>query len=265
MKPPRFTRWLTLALVVVAPRVGAETHIFEQGLDGFTGFRDTSLFQDLPNNAGGGIDGTFSGTIRTGFLRRAILAVDLSALPPDTVVVSARLEMVVERSGGNFGDIPYTLHRLTRDWGEGTVAIPGEPGGLGAPAEEGDATWTHARFGSEPWSTPGGDFAAEPSATANAGQQGSLVIWEGPALTADVQAWIAEPSGNFGWIVITPQEGTIQRVKKFFSAEAEVNRPRLIIETEDPVEPPPPTGPGPWFWLLLFGLLRWLRRFFWVG
>lgn len=256
----RQSNWAILLLLLAAASTTAETYRFEQGVNGYTGFRDTTLFEDLTTNAGGGIDGIFSGTIRTSFLRRALIAADLSAIPKDAVVVSARLEMVVERSGGNFGDIAYGLHRILRNWGEGEAAIPNEPGGLGAPAVAGDATWSDAFFTQEAWTTPGGDFVSTPSATANAGQQGAQVVWEGPDLTADVQAWVAAPETNFGWEIITPDEGIIQRVKKFFSSEALVNRPVLIVETEDPVVPP--GGNGPLFWLFIFWLLRWWFRTF---
>lgn len=250
---------LVLTTLLVSLLAPAETYRFEQGVNGFAGFRDTTLLEDLPSNAGGGITGIFSGTIRTSFLRRALISVDLSSIPTDAVVTSARLEMVVERSGGNFGDVPYGLHRITRSWGEGVADIPNEPGGLGAPAAVGDATWNDAFFTQEAWTTPGGDFVATASATANTGQQGAVVIWEGPGLTADIQNWVANPATNFGWAVITPEEGILQRVKKFFSSEAEVNRPVLFVEVEDPVVPPPPEEePVPAFvWLLLFLLLRW--------
>lgn len=250
-----------LAMLLVAISAPAETYRFEQGVDGYEGFRDTTLLEDLPSNAGGGITGIFSGTIRTSFLRRALIAVDLSTIPTDAVVVSARLEMVVERSGGNFGDVPFGLHRVTRSWGEGDANIPNEPGGLGAPAAAGDATWNDAFFTQEAWTTPGGDFAETASATANAGQQGAVVIWEGPGLTADVQAWVANPATNFGWAIITPDEGIIQRVKKFFSSEAEVNRPVLVVEVEDPVAPPEEEPIPAFVWLLLLLLVQWWWSF----
>lgn len=261
--PMRLIVALTLLiLTAVAP---AETHRFEQGVDGFAGFRDTTLLEDLPTHAGGGAMGVFSGTIRTGFLRRALIAVDLSAIPTDAVVVSARLEMTVERSGGNFGDVPYGLHRVARAWGEGEAGIPDEPGGLGAPAAAGDATWNDAFFTQAAWAAPGGDFEAIPSATTNAGQQGAEVIWEDAGLTADIQAWVANPADNFGWAIITPEEGTPQRVKKFFSSEAEASRPVLIVEVEDPaVVPPPPEEEEalpPFVWLLLLLLTQWWWNF----
>lgn len=239
-----------------------ETYRFEEGVDGYSGFRDTTIFQDLPANAGGGITGIFSGTIRTSFLRRALIAVDLTAIPTDAVVVSARLEMVVERSGGNFGDIAYGLHRLQRDWGEGEAGIPGEPGGLGDAAAAGDATWTDSHYLADTWDSPGGDFAPAPSATANAGQQGATVLWESTELAADVQAWVAHPESNFGWAIITPEEGVIQRVKKFSSSEATANRPVLIVETEGPSSLPGSPESSLLFWLGLLWLLRWWFRNF---
>ena len=47
------------------------------------------------------------------------------------------------------------------------------------------------------------------SATANAGQQGSTVTWESPDLTADVQAWVANPavSGKTAYLIVDATSG----------------------------------------------------------
>ncbi|MCF6283633.1 MAG: DNRLRE domain-containing protein [Candidatus Hydrogenedentes bacterium] len=229
----KWKQHILAALCVLVPlTAGTETFVFEQGLGGYEGFRDTTLFEDLVNNAGGGIDGLFSGTIRTGFLRRALLKVDLSNIPQDAVLTSVRLEMFVERSGGNFGDVSYGLHRVTSPWGEGIAAIPGHPGGVGTAAAEGDATWNESFFMQSAWTTPGGDFLVAASATGLAGQQGATIAWEGQGLVADVQAWLNNPDANYGWAILATEEGVPQRTKKFSSSEASTNRPRLIVVTE---------------------------------
>jgi hypothetical protein len=212
----------------------AATRLFvlEQGENGYFGFEDTSIYSEN-ENAGGGNDGVFVGTTNQIEDRRALLRVDLSFLPPDAQVLSVELKMTVERSGGNFGFFDIELRRLTRDWGEGTV-VGALEGGFGGPPGEGDATWISNHHGQSLWTNPGGDFAAEASATAPSGQQDSVTVWSGPQMAADVQAWAADPPSNFGWVVISTIEGQRQRVKKFFSSEAAVNRPVLTIAAEVP-------------------------------
>jgi len=223
-------------LVVVALAAGGIVHAgsepvvltFEQGVDGFTGFEDTSIYSENGDNAGGGFDGIFSGTNNAGNDRRALLRVDLSSIPEGATVLGAELRLVVDMSGGNFGDIEYTLHRVTSDWGEGD-AVSGSPGGFGAPAGVGDATWTANFFGESEWTNAGGDFVESSSATATLGAAGYVGVFSGEEMTADVQDWIDEPSMNFGWLLKSTIEGQIQRVKRIHSSEAGTDRPVLTL------------------------------------
>ncbi|MBI1321558.1 MAG: DNRLRE domain-containing protein [Candidatus Hydrogenedens sp.] len=207
------------------------TYIFEDGVDGYAGFADTSIFSEN-EYSGGASDGIFSGTNAQLNTRRALIRVDLSSIPAGSVVTSATLSLTVERSGENFGNLPFTLHRVTRAWGEGRVVGRGE-GGFGAPADEGDATWIASRHRETTWTSPGGDYAPEASATAASGPAGATDTWSGPGMAADVQAWVDNPNANFGWILISTQEGAKQRVKKFYSSEATRSRPRLVVTIEN--------------------------------
>ena len=204
--------------------------VFEQGIEGFEGFEDTSIFEEFPENAGGGIDGIFAGTIRTGFVRRALVRVDLGDIPPGSVVTDATLEMTVERSGENFGAFDLGLHPVLREWTEGDVTAPGSEGGVGSPANSGDPTWNSAAHNGTPWDNIGGDFAETPSATASAGQFLSIVEWGGEGLIADIQRWIDDPASNFGWMIVSSIEDQNQRVKKLVSSEGTTARPRLTVE-----------------------------------
>ncbi|MBI2421784.1 MAG: DNRLRE domain-containing protein [Candidatus Hydrogenedentes bacterium] len=228
-----------LCLAFTTHRAAAETLVLEQDLDGFSGFEDTSLYEDFVTRAGGGIDGIFSGTIRTGFLRRALIRVHLPELPEGATLTGVTLRLNVDRSGENFGDLEFGLHRITRNWGEGNAVVEGSPGGVGAPAAEGDATWNDNFFMQSQWTAPGGDFEAEPSASAVAGQSMDIVEWTGAGLLADVQAWLETPESNFGWMIVYADEGTPQRVKKFYSSEALGLRPQLLL---DYTLSAPPTG-----------------------
>ena len=85
-------------------------------------------------------------------------------------------------------------------WGEGSSDAEGQEG-KGAPASEGDATWTKSVANGDAWVKPGGDYDLQPLASStvsleNKPQFGSSL------LTVLVNAWIADPSTNHGVIVI---------------------------------------------------------------
>lgn len=221
-------------------QMNSVTLIFEEGLNGYQGFEDTSIYSES-DNSGGGFTGIFSGTIlRNPFDRRALIRVDLTSIPSGTQVESVSLELVVDRSGESFGDVEYTLHSLTKGWGEGN-AMNTTLGGAGATAANGDATWNWNRLNVSMWTAAGGDFESVASASALAGQAGAIATWSGAGLVADVQGWIDNPATNNGWIIVSALEGTLGRVKRFFSSEsseAAQSRPRLTVV----VSTPPPTS-----------------------
>lgn len=205
--------------------------VLEEGLNGYSGFEDATLFSETDSSAGGGA-GVVSGTIKNNpWHRRALVRADLFFIPPGAMVVDASLSMVVVNSGGNFGDFDYRLHRVSKPWGEGTN-VPDNAGGQGIPADVGDATWRSNFHDQTEWTVPGGDFAPAPSAVAPAGRTGAVGVWSGANMADDIEAWIDSPSTNFGWILISTIEGTFQRVKLFSSSEATSNRPRLTLTVD---------------------------------
>ena len=109
------------------------------------------------------------------------------------------------------------LHRATADWGEGTsVSLAG----IGAPATPGDATWLHTFFPDDTWLSPGGDFVATPSSVQLVGLElGSYTWGDTPQLRADIESWRADPSQNFGWVLIG-DEVTEFSAKRFASRES---------------------------------------------
>jgi hypothetical protein len=222
-----------LPVLIQTIAFGAEQQlILEQGVDGYEGMEDTTIFGES-ENSGGGTDGIFAGTTAQLNLRRALLRADLTSINPGTTVLSATLRLTVDRSGGNQGDSAFTLHRLLALWGEGTVVGP-IAGGFGGDADLGDATWSANFFGSSAWDTAGGDFVLSASAEALAGQSSDIVEWTSAELAADVQAWIDDPASNFGWLIKSGQEGSQQVVKRFHSTEASSNRPQLIVVIDVP-------------------------------
>ena len=160
--------------------------------------KDNSIYQEgeLSNGAGGRL---FAGVTRLGNKRRALIKFDLSdAVPEGVTVDSAQLILVpslVKTDGTT-----VTLHMLTSSWGEGTSDAE-DPGGKGAPATDGDATWTMSSVGGDPWVKPGGDYTFETLASAIV-NMGTDAVFGSPLLAGVVNAWILEPDNNQGIIVI---------------------------------------------------------------
>lgn len=241
------------ALIFSLPAVTqSQLFTFEQDVASYSGFSDTTIFSES-DNSGGGTDGIFSGTINQLTFdgqkqnRRALIKLDLASIPAGWIIEDVSLQMTVSMSGGSFGDIDYSLHRITRSWGEGDVDGP-SGGGYGAAADPGDATWQYSQLGTNAWDIPGGDFVSTPSATTAAGVAGSDAVWSGAGLIADVQLWVNAPSTNNGWLVLSSLEGTQQRIKKFHSSEAAQFRPVLTVLAQ----PAPALGDSTYLVPLLF-------------
>jgi hypothetical protein len=208
---------------------------------------DTSLYEegDLANGRGQHL---FAGTTIPGHARRALLRFDVAgALPPGAIVVGAELRLVVDRT--IVGPVTVAVHRLAASWGEGASDADGQEG-MGAPAVAGDTTWTDRLFPSTPWDAPGGDFEALASAAATVDGSGP-VSWSGASLAADVQGWLDDPAGNFGWILIG-DETIAPSAKRFGSREAfePADSPALLVEWAPP--PVPTLGAvASWAWVAL--------------
>lgn len=185
-------------------------------------------------------------------IRRALLRFDVAAaLPAGATVESATLRL--SNDAANSVPAMITLHRVTQGWGEGASLATGGQGS-GAAAAPGDATWLHRFHPSLNWSAPGGDFAASPSASAMVFGAGFYTWPSGASLVADVQSFLDDPAGNFGWL-LRGDETVSSSARRFATREAADTplRPALTIEFT-PV-PEPVTG------LVLFALLlaRWRR------
>jgi hypothetical protein len=127
---------------------------------------------------------------------------------------------------GLTGTSTIELHDALQDWGEGTSF---QNGGMGAAATNGDATWLYTFYNSaDPsasptWTTPGGSYSSTVSASAvdNLSAAG-LLTWSSatnPQMLADVQSWIANPSGNFGWVILG-NEAAGKTARQFNSRES---------------------------------------------
>ena len=165
---------------------------------------DNTLFEDpntaLSNGAGQYLLTGRIATMGGGWKRRALLRFDVNGdLPADAIVLSATLTLFMSKTVAL--SQPVALHLATSAWGEGASNAPLEEG-VGAPAQSGDATWIHTFFPATTWSSPGGDFDPNASATTSVGPQNFYYNWSSPTLAADVQLFYDDPNVNHGWILI---------------------------------------------------------------
>jgi hypothetical protein len=163
--------------------------------------------------------------------RRGLVRFDVaSALPPGAIVTA--VELWLELTPSNPAPIEIAVHRVLRAWGEGSSAASG---GSGAPSAAGDATWIHTFHPDAFWTSPGGDFVADVSATQTAGDPGAVVWSSTPTLLADVQGWFDDASSNHGWLLLGGEDA-LTTSKRFSSREAEEpdSRPQLVVDYELP-------------------------------
>jgi hypothetical protein len=169
--------------------------------------RDNTLFGyadgSASNGAGDSIFVGTSGPFGGGLLHRGLVRFDVAAgVPAGALVRSVSLTMFLIQGSGLGDPADFTLHRALADWGEGTSQ---SPGGLGAPATPGDATWLHTFFPDQFWTNEGGDFEPAPSATITIppSPNNTFYTWRSTAqLVADVQSWLDQPATNFGWVMV---------------------------------------------------------------
>ena len=191
----------------------------------FTPSADTTLYRENDNSNGAG-EHVFAGLTNGGQERRALLRFDLEAMAAGTIVTQVELTLSLSRTSS--GAVRLSLYRLAHDWGEAGSDAPANEG-RGAPAVTGDATWNHASFNTEPWTAPGGDFVAPPSATTSVSQIGPYTS-SGAGLVADVQAWVDGDAPNYGWILLA-DEPSQPSAKRFDSRES-ASPPSLAVTFE---------------------------------
>ena len=183
------------------------------------------VLDSLSNGTG---EYVFAGQNNIGDARRALMAFAIAdSLPSEATIDSVVLTLNLSRAIG--GSVSNALHRVTADWGEGTsdasCCAPEE--GAGGSAMAGDATWLQRVFRTTDWTTPGGDYAAAPSAARSVGGVGAY-SWQSTQMTADVQGWLDSPATNFGWIMIG-DESASTTAKRYDAHESAATRPTLTV------------------------------------
>ena len=230
-----------LAAAVAAVISYAGTGLASADIINITPSKDNTLYQydpadgDTSNALGFHL---FAGKTAMGELRRGVLAFNIAgSIPAGSTITGVTLSMNMSRTPINVA-YPVELHKLLADWGEGTSQASGEEGD-GAPATPNDATWRHRFFDTIFWAAQGGDF----SATVSASQSVSVVgpyTWSSQQMVADVQDWLDNPAGNFGWLVLGDEKPTL--TAKRFDTRESANPPVLTIEYAPSSRPRPYQG-----------------------
>ena len=206
---------------------------------------DTTLIETAPNNNLGGQTFANSGTTQNFTKNRALFRFDVSSIPTGAQVESVSMVLEVTRQPvDGYAPADFGLHRMLVSWGEGaqTASSPGSPG-QGAPAAPGEATWL-ARFAQTGpnWAAPGGLAGTDFAAASSAGQSvysvaNSPYFFTSSQLAADVQLWLANPSANFGWMLLANDEGPNFTARRFGSREDAINAPQLLVQFTAVPEP----------------------------
>jgi hypothetical protein len=206
---------------------------------------DTSLFESKADFNLGGTT-LVSGTNQQVSRARGLIRFDLSSLPADAVVTGVEVLLYCSRQPDpdqHGGPVPsdFSLHRMLVGWGEGTSGSA-----TGSVAMAGDATWNERHYQAISWGTPGGlsgtDFSADASATTSVENVGLYAWGSSTELIGDVNAWRANPSSNFGFMLVNQSEGSPGSGRRFASREqsSELNpAPRLVVTFI-----PEPSAPG---------------------
>jgi hypothetical protein len=206
--------------------------ILQEGLNGYTGTRDTHISEFFPNNNMGGnprfeacrYAGNNSGDDKSMLIRFDLSSVQLS----DTIKMKADLALTLVNMRNGSKEKVLSCHRILTPWEEGSIST----GIDGSPAQPGWATWNSAKHQQMLWTTPGGDFLSDPEDELTVGNTlGECYKWD---VTPVFRFWLSKPDSNFGVILREKISSTGDGTKVFAASEytTQVNRPKLEIAYE---------------------------------
>jgi len=140
-------------------------------------------------------------------VRRALVEIDLSPIPPGTCVSAAVLDLNVTNTGA--ASRTYEARALSAAWTAAAVTWQGRERGV-------------------LWSSAGGDLGSATALAPIGGSNVGVMTWD---VTSDVAAILAREAPNNGWIIKDRSEGS-GAVEYQFAALAGTNmaaRPRLLV------------------------------------
>jgi uncharacterized protein (TIGR03118 family) len=235
-------RRLCLGLLCsVAPALLVGPRVAGAAVANLTVTDDTFINSGSPDNNAGATAWFDAGTDGIGGVRRGLLRFDVSTIPAGSTITSATVQLTVVKVPGNSSvNSTFDLFRLLVDWNEGS-----KTGNNGAPASADEATWNARMKGAANWTAPGAksDAVATASASTAVGSANNAKYsWGGSGVVADVQAWVDNPSQNFGWLLASRSESSRRSVRGFASRQSGANVGTLAVNyTPAPPANVPPT------------------------
>lgn len=200
---PTSTPTRTPAVATTTPSLGTISLTLQQGLNNYSGTIDTYFYQYQPDS-----QYCSSNQLKAGYNMQnsSLVRFDLSPLPQEAIVESAKLSLYASGWGGT--NISLGVYQILVDW-------------------DCQATWNKA-IGVN-WSLPGcnginTDRRDTPAATINTN---GISRWYDFDLTSLVQSWINNPSSNKG--VLLKQTDSVKSTFYFNSSENSANQPKLTI------------------------------------
>jgi hypothetical protein len=200
----------------------ADVLTFQQGVGGYTGLNQTTLFQNVPGTANGGlaagtwtVDGGTS-TLTDGFQKHGLIWFDnifgagVGQIPLGSTITSATITANYDDESGS----SFAVYRMLQTWSPST------------------ATWTSFTNGVQNDGTEAAVAATTTFSNPNSNVKGVYNAY-GTSLTADLALFSAGTS-NFGWVVL-PTAG----VSGWGWTAAQTNSPVLSVTFT------PPSGGGP--------------------
>jgi hypothetical protein len=200
---------------------------------------DTMIMEVAPTNNAGGLPFFNAGGNHYAERNRGLLKFDVAGhVPTGAHITSASLTLaVVQVPGDGYAVGFFDLHRLLRNWGEGTNN-PAIAPGQGTLATTNEVTWlSPLALSTNFWSAPGAAATNDYDPVISASQivydviQSPYVFPDPTAdpsrFVADLQFWLDHPAANFGWIFICESEDTANTVRRFASRE-DPNTPPLL-------------------------------------
>jgi len=177
------------------------------------------------------------GTSQSGPQRRGVVRFNIGSagIPAGSTINSVTLRLYLVKTGDTTSRT-IAVHKATASWGESTSYFNG---GVCDSSDSNDATWIHRFHSGTAWAAAGGDYTGAASGSASAGNTwNTWHTWSSAGMKSDVQAWIATPASNHGWVLISNSELTSQTARRYTSREAVDDTgdhyPELVIDYTPP-------------------------------
>ncbi|MCA9948269.1 MAG: DNRLRE domain-containing protein, partial [Anaerolineales bacterium] len=170
---------------VAVSGVAATTVTFQDGVDSYTGTRDTYIYDVSPGTVRGS-ETTMVQDKNIGDERRSLLLFDLSSIPTVATIQSADLQFYVDTEGQGFN-----MHRMFASWDEATISFTSNGGHFNADGAD-------------------AEVAVDANWLGNDGYTGYITV-SVPAST--IQDWVDSSLVNNGWLMIATHEDDGQQLR----------------------------------------------------